>query len=315
MHEIQAKDIEKTNQLNEILNELVSIDLMDKDEFQDRITLLRDNIIDFYSKFDRHSYSEVSRFFLNMDPGDIEYFLENLDYFREEIQDSNIKRELDRVKDHVKLEELRIDYIRKNQIGISEDFLKSVKKTEDNFTERTNELSNKLSESENALKEHDKSIRRHKKSIEGFNSQLISIIGIFSAIVIAFFGGSELFSSTLESISAVSKYRLVFIIILISLVMFDTIFMLLNFISKLIDKEIVSKKCLGYKVDKNKCSNCKHNKGFWNYFMCIAKRYPLVFWVNLLLLILLLIVSITYYIDTYNAFSKYFDFAKYFLKR
>lgn len=38
MHEIQAKDIEKTNQLNEILNELVSIDLMDKDEFQDRIT-------------------------------------------------------------------------------------------------------------------------------------------------------------------------------------------------------------------------------------------------------------------------------------
>ncbi|STB14680.1 Uncharacterised protein [Clostridium novyi] len=98
--------------------------------------------------------------------------------------------------------------------------------------------------------------------------------------------------------------------------MFNTIFMLLNIISKLLEKEIVSKSCNGYKKDDEKCQNCQYGSGIIGFFICIIKKYPIVFLFDIVCIMLFLGVTIIYYLDIYNLLSKFSnETIRFFLKR
>ncbi|EHK2400159.1 hypothetical protein KCL50_001122 [Clostridium perfringens] len=317
--EVKEKNIENKSELILILDSMVEIDLREKEKYEKQIANVNKKLLEFYKTHSRHSYSEVLQFFLKIELGNLAYFFENLDYFISKTDNLKVKEGLEKIKDHIQLEEKRLEYIRKIQAEAGKDLLEQIREAEKSFSKRNDELSASLKKSEAALNSHEKNIENHnetienhKKSIDGINNQIITIIGIFSAIVITFFGGSELFSSALEFLGSVSKYRILFLTILISFVMFNTIFMLLNFISKLIGKELVSKNCKS-DLKENKCETCP-KKG--KLKKCIKEKYPLVYWFDFICFSLLVLVALTYYIDNYNLISKLLgSFGEFILKR
>ncbi|MDU2662521.1 MAG: hypothetical protein E7C54_16585, partial [Clostridioides difficile] len=274
------KSIQKNIKIDEILKELSKIDV-GTEEYDDQINKVCKEISEFYSDGNRHSYSEVSMFFLNMQEDDKEYLYYNLDSAIRKIDDLDTKNKLYKLKDHIRLEELRMEYIKNTRI-------REIEKTSEISDTKIKEVIENYSQISKKISESNEELNNQKKSLDGLNNQIISVIGIFSAIVITFFGGAELFSNVFGSIGSISKYRLIFISIFISFVMFNTIFMLLNIISKLLEKEIVSKSCNGYKKDDEKCQNCQYGSGIIGFFICIIKKYPIVFLFDIVCIMLFL---------------------------
>ncbi|WWU65461.1 hypothetical protein QJR26_03635 [Clostridium baratii] len=138
--------------------------------------------------------------------------------------------------------------------------------------------------------EYDKKLASAQGKLDKVQSEFISILSIFSAVVIAFFGGINLLGGALASINDTNKYKLIVIILLIGMIMFNVIFLLLYTISKLIEKPIsVNKK-------RVQCLGCYKKNGF----RCFVNRYPVPVYYNLLTFYGIIMVSIMYYLDEYN---------------
>lgn len=280
--------------IGNILEELTEIDVINNTDYESQILKICSKISRILKGNKRLVYSDITIFSLNMNDEDREYLYYNLDAVIQYIQDLELKNKIIKIKDHITLEELRMDYLKKTRVNEIEKALNNSQIKNKDIIENYNKILK-------GLENTDSELENQKKSVEGLNSQIISVIGIFSAIVITFFGGAELFSNALNTMNEVSKYRLLAVVLLISIVMFNTIFMLFNFISKLTEKEIASKACLGHRYDSEKCSNCSIKS---NVFKCVLRKYPILFVFNLIAILLLGIIFIIYLIDNYNIVTK-----------
>mgnify|MGYP003275823203 FL=1 len=75
-------------------------------------------------------------------------------------------------------------------------------------------------------------IRSLSEKAANMQKDYITILGIFSSIVITFVAGMLFSSSILNNIDKVSIYRLTFVIILIAMMLFNLLNLLLDFIAK-----------------------------------------------------------------------------------
>lgn len=76
------------------------------------------------------------------------------------------------------------------------------------------------------------------KEISGIEKEYISILGIFASIVLAFVGGITFSSSVLSNINKVSIYKLVLIVDMLGFILMNVIWMLINFITTINEKEL-----------------------------------------------------------------------------
>ena len=81
-------------------------------------------------------------------------------------------------------------------------------------------------------------LNKYEEKMDKMQSEFISILSIFSAVIIAFFGGINLLGSALSNIDSTNRYRLIIVVTLIGFIMFNVIFMLLYSISRIINKSI-----------------------------------------------------------------------------
>ena len=65
--------------------------------------------------------------------------------------------------------------------------------------------------------------------------EYITILGIFAAILVAFFGGLSFSNATLSSIDNATIYRLLLTIVLLGTVLFNILALLMNFIRDMVD--------------------------------------------------------------------------------
>ena len=72
--------------------------------------------------------------------------------------------------------------------------------------------------------------------MRGVQKEYITILGIFSSVVLAFVGGITFSSSVLQNIDAVSIYRLLMIIDLLAMVLINSIYILIKFIMHINNK-------------------------------------------------------------------------------
>lgn len=227
---------------------------------------IADCIKEFYEKNKRHHYSGISSYVLyKLDDQDTEYLINNLvlfiNYFKQNGMNEYAEK-LEKMYDHVILETIRKKY--------NEEQLKIVK----NYTDQSKkDLELLFDEQEEKL-----------KMIYG---DIISIVGIFSAVIIAFFGGINILGSALNNMHFVSKYRLIFVLLIVGFIIFNIIFMLLYSISKLIKKEI-SSECKKYF-----CDNCKGWYGL-QIIQCL-KKYPIAYMFNLICIFFIILIIIAYY--------------------
>lgn len=75
-----------------------------------------------------------------------------------------------------------------------------------------------------------------KQEVRGVQKEYITILGIFSSVVLAFVGGITFSSSVLQNIDAVSIYRLLMVIDLLAMVLINSIYILIKFIMHINNK-------------------------------------------------------------------------------
>ena len=227
-------------------------------------------------------YSDIIELVYNLEDGNFEYLEENLNSIHIKVEESqNLKEKIFKLLDYIRLENARLTYLNdatKKSIDILNENESSIKK-----------IDKKLIETEEKI---EKLIGKQKKSFDSIVTQIITILGIFSTIVITFFGGVTAMSGMMKNMHNVSKFRLVFVFEIIGFIMFNTIFMLLHFIAKLSERSISSScgNCKNRNIATKKCTE-KNN------FKCLVTKYPLVFYFNLIISISVGLTVILYYLN------------------
>lgn len=290
----KEKGIESNKSIQDILQEIVSLDNLNHSYYDD-IKRVSEELRHYYDNKGRHLYSEVSAFLYKINEEDLDYIYDNIESIHKVLlaydneHDTKYGIKVLKLEDHIRLEILRAQHLKNTQNDNARILIRKM-----------NKLSIESKKYTDTFEEINTKYETQRKSIEGLNSEIISIIGIFSAIVITFFGGINFIESVLNSIDKVSKYRLVFAILITGFVMFNTIFMLLNFIAKLTNKNIRSY-CEFY-IEDSKCSpGCKNKKGI----KCIKMKHPTIYWVNFIFIIGIIGIIIMYYLDYYNIITKF----------
>lgn len=292
-----------SKRLTDILKEISS---KNPNEFQEESCIFRvaGELKEYYKNNEgRHSYADVSTFVYNSEQGDFEYILENLQslqkYYKSKDEDNTFKDcaiKVFKLVDHIKLELNREDHIQERYIRdinskLSENIRENLSKFKDNLITKETNINNRYKEIDEQCEEL---LENQRNEIKGLNNNLISVLGIFSAVILSFFGGLSILGSVLNNIHKVSRYRLSFSIILICLCIFNTIFMLLYIISRLVDAKI------GIQCRNNECpSNCNTKLAI----KCVKNKYPIVYWFNSISLMMICIIYIMFIVDYYNIIS------------
>ncbi|MFL8712595.1 hypothetical protein Q3304_17625 [Clostridioides sp. GD02377] len=157
-----------------------------------------------------------------------------------------------------------------------------------NESKNTKETNNNI---RSEIQNYVMAVKECEERVSKSQSEFISILSIFAAVIIAFLGGMSLIGSALNNMDNVSKYRLIFVLLTIGFIMFNVIYMLLYIVSKLVHGKIYMKKQECEECDKRKISNC------------LINRHPLLFYYNYFSSILIFLVFLLYNIDKYNIFS------------
>ena len=269
---------------NEILELFASTEFSVEDAMKDNIK----KIAEYYDKNKRHKYHVVSRFvYKKMESGEdaVEYLLDNVETilnflrYKEAESEQIIKKAsdsltvdklilfLEKLYDHIALEEERL--IKNNQMVAN------------NRAEIEDGVINKFEDIANSFD------RRVREVTDSLNANVITIVGLFSAIIFVFFGGITGMSSVVKHIANLKEREDIIlpliIILAMGLVLFDVIFLLLYSISKFTNKNIGCIVPLGIRKwyyyekreEKNEWEVCSYNNGTEKIFFAenAAKRY------------------------------------------
>lgn len=183
----------------------------------------------------RHSYAVLSHFAEEkITPDSRDGLVTNLDLilsYADEHYDSQIDKRsikgIGKLADHLELENLRLSRIEQIKI-IGE------------------KVSLEKSQAEILIKDNTEKIQSQQEEIKNMNTQMVSVLGIFSAVVLAFFGGLSYFTSAFSNLNNIPLSKALMLASILGLVICDTIYMLLNFILSIIRQDkLIQKRAWG----------------------------------------------------------------------
>ena len=216
----------------------------------------------------RHYYSDIFAVLssLRMEGKCLDILNQNLyyvyEYSKKKEADSTFCDKMKKLVDHTSLEIARMSYIdeiesRRNLT--EEDIIQTI----DYYNEEVEKTIKKLEDAQSRI--------NHSYS------DFIAILGIFAGIVLVFFGGTSVLGSIINNIQKMETAKAIMMCTITGLTVFNTIFMFIYYISKLLNRDISA------------TSEFVYWKPIIVRFKC---RYPLVFWVNVVSVILILICGI-----------------------
>lgn len=96
------------------------------------------------------------------------------------------------------------------------------------YEERFSELYDELSEVYGSSVESERKLKKAVRKIKNLQLEMVSILAIFAAIVVAFSGGMNILGSALAGIGQVQLQNLAFIVILCGIILFNTVAFLMH---------------------------------------------------------------------------------------
>lgn len=295
--------INHQSELNQLLSELSVKVHEDVSQYAFRFADIYDDD-DNYIRF-RHSYGSITGHIFKECDANPNYF-SNLDQNFNSIIDTVVsyakhpnnsldeaKRfvllqlQIEKLRDHISLE-----YTRKTDIY--EGYKQKANQAELHYSEATELLDTAKQQAVNASRQYEQAIEQAKNATQ-IKNEVVSILSIFSAVILAFMGGVSLLGSAFQSISGASVYKVFAAILLCAMAMFNTISVLMYFVSKIVGTSITVK-C--------KTENCSCSKpcSLWKK---LKNKLPLLFWLNIFFLTLLLLCIVAWILD-FHAFATWF---------
>lgn len=120
-----------------------------------------------------------------------------------------------------------------------------------------------------------------QRKAESMQIELISVLSIFAAIVIAFSGSLTFIGSAVVSASNTFVLKLIFILLICAFCLFNSIVVMLYLVGKIIGKELF----LGCKAE---CCSCTIQKHSCYGIKKIQMRIPYVYYFNLFVVLFLI---------------------------
>jgi len=216
-------------------NEEFHIAIMDEDE--DAIRKISDDYFKkfeiFYSRVERHKYSDVSKYISDEIPDKMDHLREGIlciiesaqknEYDMDDAESSAKKCYIKIVKlhDHIELEMLRLSSINK------------LKFIGESFNRQKDEI-------DTSLQKIKSNIDDSEKRVKSLSEQVISILGIFAGIVVTFSFATSSIGEALAHLTELNAIYLGFIICLLGLVFVNAISLLMIFVWKLSRNEPIS---------------------------------------------------------------------------
>ncbi|NDO52034.1 hypothetical protein FMM75_22595 [Lachnospiraceae bacterium MD335] len=240
-------------------------------------------LLDIYKGDFRHSYSDFFPIIIEISKDDtkynLEYLSENMEAIRQYIEENYIqgKDEFNEIRahiyklcDHLNLEIGRWSYYSQYEQKINDSTLQAVSTTQ-------------------ALKKAEEELKEASEKAGSMQTELIAVLSIFAAIVITFSGGFSVFGNIMESIGSAQHYEMVVLVAIIgALALFDTIFMLMYLVSKIINRNIyarcMTKDCT---CDTRKCGGIRR----------LRKRLPYVFYFNIFSIVGIIVDCVVWLMD------------------
>ena len=240
-----------------------------------------------YTSNFRHSYSNFFPIIVDISKSSGTHDLDSLSTNLEELR-KYIDREYvsgnkefvdlchyaDQLCDHLNLEIGRLAYFKKENEKIID------------LDKKIFDLNTKVEGAVDNLKLSTKSLTVACKKADSIQTELVAVLSIFAAIVIAFSGGISYISSALSGMESAEFLKSTYFILLCGFVFFNVVFLLMYLVGKIIGRNIYARCETPDCACENRCNSIKR----------VAKRLPYVFWFNLLVIVL---IGITFWMQ-YN---------------
>lgn len=169
----------------------------------------------------RHSYAIISSCMEGYNPDQLDslpVYLGRVIVFAETQGDSEevrrVTKSVRKLLDHIELECVRLN--RMSQVKHYADEAKRIQAAAMMLNQSTKEAGKRLDE-----------------RVDGFHEQSITILGIFSAVVVGFMSGLSMFTSGFNKLTEIDLYVVCFYSVLVGIIVFDILFMLIFFIAKI----------------------------------------------------------------------------------
>lgn len=317
---LETERLKRQDRLKELILRMATIETGLATE--EDIKNITEELKTIYNHGFRHQYSDIFPVIREIaektEVYDSEILLGNVHSIRELVEQSHnttghfntLYLPLLKLMDHINLELARlsvfsVDERRLEDLRTDANEAKTrLKETEEKLTEAINLLS-KENQERNELKAElevaTKNLKEANDKAQNLQTELVSVLSIFSGVVIAFFGGLSFLGSSISSIQNVIIYKSVLVCVLCGLVLFNLIFLLLYIVGKIINRSIFARCSNDCKND----SSCKCTSGCaspCSGFKRLQKRLPYVFWVNIVGLLICLLDVIVWYLRIRSIF-------------
>ena len=257
--------LDRQKKLNNLLYNL-STKIYDECEIKN----YTEEIATVYKNNFRHSYADffnVVQKISSSETMNLEYLANNLQEIRKYIETDFLEggddikkayRPVMKLSDHINLEIAHLNYY--NSWSLKKDDLESQNK----------QITQEICKTKNDLD-------NLKKYYSSAQVDLVTVLGIFAAIVFTFSGSFALMGNVLLNISNAPFIKTFFFLSLCAFIVCNLIFLLLYMVAKITGKNIYAK------CKTLECSCSKQCKSIHR----LRKRLPYIFWINVCIIVLL----------------------------
>ncbi len=242
-------------------------------ENEEHIRVIQELMMIYKDGF-RHSYSDffpiLIKIFSDDDEGNESYLLENLQIIREFLEQQYtvgnkdyqvVYSQVIKLCDHLNLQMSQMDYFEqtKGLLQVKSEEMEKVKKALEKATKDADDAGKQLGKA--------------RKEAASLKTEMVTVLSIFAAIIMALAGGFNLLGSVIPAICGTDQYEmLVLTTIICGLIIYDTLFLMMYLVGKMTNRNIFSK-C--------KEEECTCEERCW-WLRRIRKRLPYVFYFNVL---------------------------------
>lgn len=228
----------------------------------------------------RHLYNDIFSVVTEIDSDDkasIDILGENIRMLYQHCMSKSnekLNEAVTKLYDHISLDIARLKYIKAVDRRVDD--------TGNNLYAQIDMAQKEFRETKREFDEAKETIDDTSKKINNAYSEFVSILGIFSAIVLVFFGGTSIFGNISSVLQSNGLYVALVVLLVAGVIVFDLIFMFIYFLAKLLDRNI----------------SASSEPVYWKNLMeRFRDRYPIVFCVNMVVFIGLYVIAVVWSIN------------------